>query len=140
MFIRTGSTSPTSLFLWLTHYSERLHDVSVTFSRFCKAVLNSFFPRKAWLWNSLQNSSVLLFLVTPCLVVAAQSCKEWIPINIYTWSILESKVTHVNARAKRAKYLKIWANIQKSTKLGNILKKGRWLHAVITCKRQHIKI
>ena len=62
---------------------------------------NSFFPRKASLWNSLPiecfpltynlngfrfflkrfpvrfNICVLLFLVTPCLVVAVQPCKEW---------------------------------------------------------------
>ena len=37
-----------------THYSERLHDFSVTIPRCYKDVyVNSFFPRKAKLWNSL---------------------------------------------------------------------------------------
>ena len=37
-----------------THYSERLHDFSVTIPRCYKDVyVNSFFPRTARLWNSL---------------------------------------------------------------------------------------
>ena len=37
-----------------THYSERLHDFSVTIPRCYKDVyVNSFFPRTATLWNSL---------------------------------------------------------------------------------------
>ena len=37
-----------------THYSDRLHDFSVTIPRCCKDVyVNSFFPRTARLWNSL---------------------------------------------------------------------------------------
>ena len=37
-----------------THYSNRLHDFSVTIPRCYKAVyVNSFFPRSARLWNSL---------------------------------------------------------------------------------------
>ena len=45
MFIWTGSTGSTSL---------RLHDFSVTIPRCYKDVyVNSFFPRKARLWNFL---------------------------------------------------------------------------------------
>ena len=37
-----------------THYSDRLHDFSVTIPRYYKDVyVNSFFPRTAKLWNSL---------------------------------------------------------------------------------------
>ena len=37
-----------------THYSDRLHDFSVTIPRCYKDVyVNSFFPRRAKLWNSL---------------------------------------------------------------------------------------
>ena len=37
-----------------THYSDRLHDFSVTIPRCYKDVyVNSFFPRTARLWNSL---------------------------------------------------------------------------------------
>ena len=37
-----------------THYSDRLHDFSVTILRCCKEFyVNSFFPRTARLWNSL---------------------------------------------------------------------------------------
>ena len=35
-----------------THYSDRLHDLSVTIPR-CYKDVNSFFPRTARLWNSL---------------------------------------------------------------------------------------
>ena len=77
-----------------TRYSDRLHDFSVTIPRCYKDVyVNSFFPCKARLWNSLPieyfpltydlndfksrfflkrfhvcfNLFVLLFLVTPCM-------------------------------------------------------------------------
>ena len=86
-----------------TRYSDRLHDFSVTIPRCYKDVyVNSFFPHIARLWNSLPiecfpltydlsgfksrinryrfpvcfNLFVLLFLVTPCLVVAFQPCME----------------------------------------------------------------
>ena len=77
-----------------TRYSDRLHDFTVTILRCYKDVyVNSFFPRTARLWNSLPiecfpltydlkrfpvcfNLFVLLFLVTPCLVVAVQACVE----------------------------------------------------------------
>ena len=86
-----------------THYSDRLHDFSVIIPRCYKDVyVNSFFPRTARLWNSLPikcfpltydisgfksrinrylltvcfNLFVLPFLVTPCLIVAAQPCME----------------------------------------------------------------
>ena len=37
-----------------TRYSDKLHDISVTVPRFYKDIyLNSFFPRKVRLWNSL---------------------------------------------------------------------------------------
>ena len=37
-----------------THYSDRLHDISVTIPRYYKGVyVNSFFPHTARLWNSL---------------------------------------------------------------------------------------
>ena len=37
-----------------THYSDRVHDFSVTIPRCCKDVyVNSFFPHTARLWNSL---------------------------------------------------------------------------------------
>ena len=37
-----------------THYSDRLHDISVTIPRYCKDVsVNSFFPHTARLSNSL---------------------------------------------------------------------------------------
>ena len=117
MFIRTGSNGSTC-FSWgrFTHYSDRLHDFSVTIPRcYEDAYVNSFFPRLAWLWNSVPiecfpltydlsgfksriktsfncrfflkrfpvcfNLFVLLFLVTPCLVVAVQPSMEWIPIK-----------------------------------------------------------
>ena len=39
---------------WSTHYSDRLHDVSVTIPRCYKDVyVNSFFPCTATIWNSL---------------------------------------------------------------------------------------
>ena len=82
-----------------THYSDRLNDFSVTIPRCYKDVyVNSFFPCTARLWNSPPiecfpltydncrlflirfpvcfNLFVLLFLVTPCLVVAAEPCME----------------------------------------------------------------
>ena len=70
-----------------THYSDRWHDFSVTIPRCYKDVhLNSFFPHAAALWNSLPIECfsliyeliffVLLFLVSPCLVVAVQPCSE----------------------------------------------------------------
>ena len=38
-----------------THFSERLHDFSITIARYYKDVyVNSFFPRTAKLWNSLR--------------------------------------------------------------------------------------
>ena len=38
---------------WSSRYSDRLHDFSVTISRWCKDVhVNNFFPRPARLWNS----------------------------------------------------------------------------------------
>ena len=55
MFICTGSTGslPRSRER-STRYSDRLHDFPVTISRFYKNVyVNSFFPCKASLWNSL---------------------------------------------------------------------------------------
>ena len=73
-------------------YSHRLHNFPVTFTRCYKDVyVNSFFPRTARLWNSLPiecfpltydlndipvcfNLFLLLFLVTPCLIVAVQPC------------------------------------------------------------------
>ena len=100
-----------------THYSDRLHDFSVTIPRCYKDVyVNSFFPRTAKLWNSLPiecfsltydlsgfksrinrhffnccfflsrfpiccNLFILLFLVTPYLVVAVQPYMEWITIK-----------------------------------------------------------
>ena len=37
-----------------TYYSDRLHDFSVTIPKCYKDVyINSFFPRTAWLWNSV---------------------------------------------------------------------------------------
>ena len=42
----------------------------------CKFFLNRF--------PVFFNYFVLLFLVTPCLIVAVQPCMEWIPIYIYT--------------------------------------------------------
>ena len=94
-----------------THYSDRLHDFSVTISRCYKDVyVSSFFPCTARLWDFLPlecflltydlsgfnsrinrhlncglflnrfpvccNLFVLLFLVTPCRVVAVQPCME----------------------------------------------------------------
>ena len=52
-----------------THYSDRLHDFSVTIPRCYKDVyVNSFFPRTARLWNSLPiilwNSLPILFPLT----------------------------------------------------------------------------
>ena len=75
-----------------TRYSDRWHDFSVTIPRCYKDVhLNSFFPHAAALWNSLPIECfsliyeliffVLLFLVSPCLVVAVQPCSEEIPIK-----------------------------------------------------------
>ena len=44
-----------------THYSDRLHDFSVTISRCYKVVyVNSFFPNIARLWNSLPIECFLL--------------------------------------------------------------------------------
>ena len=86
-------------------YSDRLHDFFVTIDIWYQDI-NSFFPHTARLWNSLPiecfsltynlsdfksridrnkfsvcfNVFVLLFLVTPCLVVAVHPCVEWIPI------------------------------------------------------------
>ena len=89
-----------------TRFSDRLHDFSVTIPECFKDVYNnSFFPRTARLWNSLpiecfpltydlsgfsgfncrfflnrfpvcSDLSMLLFLVTPCLIVAVQPCME----------------------------------------------------------------
>ena len=85
-----------------TRYSDRLHDFSVTIPRCYKDFyVNSFFPCTVRLWNSLPiecfpltydlssfksrinsycrfflNRFVLLFLATPCLVVAIQPCME----------------------------------------------------------------
>ena len=82
-----------------TRYSDRSYDFSVTILICYKDVyVNSFFPRTARLWNSLPiecfdqtpincrfflkrfpvcfNLFVLLFLVTPCLVVAVQPCMK----------------------------------------------------------------
>ena len=103
MFFRTDSTGPTFFSRGRsTRYSDRLHHFSVTIPRCCKdTYANSFSPRTARLWNSLPecfpltydvslelpdtyvsfNLFVLLFLVTPCLVVAVQPCMEWIPIK-----------------------------------------------------------
>ena len=44
-----------------THYSDRLHDFSVTIPRYYKDVyVNSFFPRTARLWNSVPVECFLL--------------------------------------------------------------------------------
>ena len=76
-----------------------------------KVSVGSFFPRTARLWNSLLieclpltcncrlllkrfpvcfSLSELLFLVTPCLIVAVQPCMEWIPIKktILMWNVI----------------------------------------------------
>ena len=96
MLFRTSSTRR------FTRYSDRWHDFSVILSRCYKDVyVNSFFPCTGRVWNSLpieffpltydfrgfkskvnrHNLFVLLFLVTPCLIVAVQPCMEWIPIE-----------------------------------------------------------
>ena len=93
-----------------TPYSDRLHGFSATISRCYKGFyVNSFFPRTARLWKFLPieffsltydlsglkyrirfflnrfpvyfNLFVLLFLVTPCLVVAVEPCIKGILIN-----------------------------------------------------------
>ena len=84
-----------------TRYCNRFHHFSAAIPRCYKDVyVNSFFPRTARLWNSLpiecfsltydlnrfpvcSNLFVLLFLVTPFLVVAVQPCMEWIPICFF---------------------------------------------------------
>ena len=60
-----------------TCYSDRLHDFSVTIPRCYK---DTFFPRFKR-FPVCFNLLVLLFLVTPCLVVNVQSGMEWIPIK-----------------------------------------------------------
>ena len=46
---------------WSNHYSDRLHDFSVTIPRRYKNVyVNSFFPRTARRWNSLAIKCFLL--------------------------------------------------------------------------------
>ena len=59
-----GSSSKCSQlksFLLLNHYSDRLHDFSVTNPKCCKDVyVNSFFPGTARLWNSLPIESFSL--------------------------------------------------------------------------------
>ena len=62
-----------------THYSDRLHDFSVTIPRCYKDIcVNNCFLRTSR-WG--HNLFALLFLVTPCLVVAVQPCMERIPIR-----------------------------------------------------------
>ena len=78
-----------------TPYSDRLHDFSVTIPRCYKHDYgNGFFRIFSFdLWSKWLlilvflnrfpvcfNLFALLFLVTPCLVVAVQSCMQWIPI------------------------------------------------------------
>ena len=87
-------------------------------------LVNSFFPCTARLWNCLPNRMlssdlrckwltsfncmfflkrflvcfnlfVLLFLVTSCLIVAVQSCMEWIPILKKHISICDASETSV---------------------------------------------
>ena len=55
MFFGTFLTGSSSFFSGKsTYYSDRLHDFSVTIPKCCKDVyINSFFPRTAWLWNSV---------------------------------------------------------------------------------------
>ena len=60
-----------------TCYSDRLHDFSVTIPRCYKDTFFPCFKRFSACFNLL----VLLFLVTPCLVVNVQSGMEWIPIK-----------------------------------------------------------
>ena len=100
----------------LIRYSDRLRDFSVTISRCYKDVfVNSFSPCTARLTNPLTiecfpyltfdlndfncsfflkrcpvwfNLFLLLFLATPCHVVALQSCMEWIPISKKVFNIV----------------------------------------------------
>ena len=92
-------------FSWgrFTHYFNRLHGFSVTVHRYCKDVyVRGFFRHTARLCNSLHIEcfpltlslelsfncrfflsrfpvciSVILFPVTPCLIVVVQPCMEW---------------------------------------------------------------
>ena len=57
-----------------TCYSDRSHDFSVTILRCYKDVFLNRFP-------VCFNLFVLLFLETPCLVVAVQPCMEWTSIK-----------------------------------------------------------
>ena len=78
------------------HFSDRLHEFSVTIPRMSMSTVSflaqlgsgilhlffvytySFFPKR---FHVCFNIFVLLFLVTPYLVVAVQPCMEWIPIK-----------------------------------------------------------
>ena len=107
-----------------TCYSDRLCDFWVSIPR-CYKDVNSFFPCTARLWNSLPiecfpltydlncrfflkrfpvcfNLFVLLFLVTPCLVVAVQLCMEWI-----SFFLIKKKQLSYEVKLKLRQFFKI---------------------------------
>ena len=65
MFCRTVSTGSTSFFLReVSHYSDRLHDFSVTIPRSYKDVyVSSFFPARLWNSLSIECSPLTIILV-----------------------------------------------------------------------------
>ena len=76
-----------------------------------KQIMQKFFGS----WESDFNLSLLVFLVTPCLVVAFQPCMEWILVNLYS---VNSIFRNWRNYPRRNIIISLWSNNYKSVKWG----------------------